>query len=283
MVKALLLSVLMIFVGALVAVAEDIVPAGYVTSVALVGEDATAKTVIVRDGAELPARIMMPVFAEDIVFLRDAGSRIIIETGDGKKVEVGGSVMRFTVTGEIDTGDGTWGIISAIGGVFAGDEEPAPENMVSKGGTLKMPVAVRGTNILLKGRRTLWLGWEGGKAPFTVSLAGESGETIMAERLASSETEITLPDKVGGKFTLVLRDAEQQKVQLRFRFADALPENAPQSVDTIADVLARAAWLTGQGDGAWSIEAAQLLKANGSEAAQALLGKITGGWRYAAP
>ncbi len=273
----------MILSGAIAAVAGDRTPAGYVTEISLSGEDAAAKTVIVRDGGEIAAKLMMPVYDGDIVFLREAASRIVLETGGGMTVRIGGSVMRFAVTGELDTGDSTWGIIAAIGGVFSGDDEPAPENMVSKGGTLKMPMASRGSNMVLKSRQALWLGWEGGTAPFTVSLAGEGGETRLAAELSGTEAEIVLPAAVKERFTLVVRDAEQQKVQVRLRLAERLPEGAPPASASAAGTLALAAWLTGQGEGTWRIEAAQMLHGSTAAAAPALLDKIRTGWRYSAP
>jgi hypothetical protein len=282
MVKLLLFSLLIIVFGAGHAMAADRTPAGYVMEMSLAGEDATAKTVIVRDGGEIAAKLMMPVFDGDIVFLRDAASRLGLEMGDGKAVQVGGSVMRFTVRGELNTGDSTWGIIAAIGSVFAGEDEPAPENMVSKGGTLKMPMAIRGTNLVLKGRRTLWLGWEGGKAPFSINLAAVGGETELDTGISGNGAEIALPDDANDKLTLVVRDAEQQKVQVKLRFAGALPEGGPPETASTTGNLALAAWLTGQDDGAWSIEAAQRLRDIQTDASSLLIDKIRTGWRFSA-
>ena len=278
--KAFLLSLLMIACLAPgVAGADEPVPAGYVLDIALEGADAAEKTVIVRDGAELAARIMMPLHAGDVVFLRDPQSALSIELGSGETVRLGGQLTRYRVEGEIATGDSTWGVLTAIAGVFAGEDEQAPENMVSKGGAPKVPMAVRGTNFVTA-RPAYWLGWEGGKAPYSVVLLRDGTETPLAAGIAGTEGTFAIagPLKPREKFTLVLRDAEQQKVQVRLTIAEALPE-----VPASGGPLVMAARLTAVDDGAWTIEAAQILSAGSSDAARALAGKIAAGWRLQNP
>jgi hypothetical protein len=276
--KTLFLSLLMITVWAAApAMAAEKTPSAYVIDIALTGEDAAANTVIVREGAEIAAKLMTPLFAGDIVFLRDPASRVVLETGAGLHVTVGAENMRFTVTGEIDTGDGSWSILAAIAGIFAGEGEQAPENMIARGGTLKVPAAVHGANLVLpRDRLALW--WEGGKAPFTVRWTYGDADRVLATGV--TERKLTVPVVADGaralpeRFTLVISDAEQQKVQIRFRVAAALPDGPGGSR------LARAAYLTSLDDGAWSIEALQQLAAEPSGAAGQLAGHIAAGWRW---
>jgi hypothetical protein len=279
-VKALLLSLLMIVcVATGDARADERLPAGYVLDIVLEGADAAEKNVIVRDGGELPARLMMPLHAGDVLFLRDPRSALSVELGSGETVQLGGQLTRYRVEGEIATGDSTWGVLTAIADVFAGEGEQAPENMVSKGGAPKVPMSVRGTNFVTA-RESYWLSWEGGKAPYTVSLSRAGNETILASGIPGTEGAFAVagPLMPKEKFTLVLRDAEQQKVQIRFTIAEALPD-----VPSSGGPLVMAARLTAVDDGAWTIEAAQVLVGGSSAAANALAKKIAAGWRLQNP
>ncbi len=278
--KALLISLLTILMVPMALAAAPQAPAGYLVSIKLAGEDAAVKTVVVRDGTELAGKLMMPLFEGDVVFVRDPASAVGIELGDGTTMTLGQGVARFEMKGEIDTGDGTWGILSAIGGVFADEDQQAPENMAAKGASLKMPMAVRGTNLLSRDRKSLWLTWEGGKAPFAVSLETASGETPLLADVSSNSAAVPIETVKAEKFTLIIRDAEQQKLPLRFRLAAQLPAGLPVTGSSQASLLAAAAWLSGHKG--WSIEAAQVLQAAGTDAALALRDKIAGGWTYQA-
>lgn len=259
-------------------------PAGYVVAVTLAGKDASAKTAVVRQGKELPARLMMPVYAGDVVFLRDTASRIVLELGGGKSVDIGGSLARYNVEGEIPTGDDAWSILTAIGNVLAGDGEEIPDNMAAKGDgdELKMPLAVHGANLIGKGERSLWIAWNGGKAPFVVSIAQDGRNTVLPET-DRRETEIAV--KAGDRLTVSIADADRRAVTIRFRQRDSLPA-VPDSMRTAApgpaaDVLVSAAWLATVDNGAWSVEAAQALhgRAASDQAAAALLDRMVKGWK----
>lgn len=266
------------------AVRAEETPAGYVVAVTLAGEDASAKTAVVRQGKELPAKLMMPVFAGDVVFLRDAASRIALELGQGNTVEVGGSLARYNVEGEIPTGDDAWSIFKAIGTVLAGDGEEIPENMAAKGdeAELKMPLAVHGANFIVVGERNLWLAWTGGKAPFLVTLTQDGKETVLPK---SDSREANISVKPGKRFSVAIADAGHQVVPVRFRMRDSLPsmpeELRKAAPGPAADALILSAWLLTQDDGAWAVEAAQALhtRAPADQAAAALLERVIAGWK----
>lgn len=281
MFRSYILSLLMFLVAlALPAYSEDRTPAGYVVDVELAGADQQARTVIVRAGAELEAKLMMPLFDGDVVFVREVGSRVELELGPGTHVTVGGNVPRFSVEGEITTGDGGWDLLSAVAGVFAGEGEQAPENMVSKGGSLKAPMAVRGVNHIT-GRESLWLAWQGGKAPYSVALESDGTERLLAEELTESQGRFVLATSAQAlpeRILVVVKDAEGQALRIRFRVARSLPEGvAVQQGGGVSQALIAAAQLTAIRDGAWSIEAAQVAGETG--AGQELRRRIAAGWR----
>lgn len=276
--KEILFSLLMILMAAVGVAAEERAPAGYLVTLKLVGADATAKTVVIRDGVELAGKLMMPLFDGDAVFVRDPQSNIGVELGDGTTVTLGQGLARYQLKGEIDTGDGAFGILSAIGGVFSGGVEPAPENMAAKGSSIKMPMAEHGANMIIAGHQKLWLAWEGGKAPFSAGISSGGGETQLMKDVQEQSISVPIADVSGEKFAIILHDSEGQKLRLRFRRTTVLPDGLPVTGTSQASLLAKAAWLTSQKG--WSIEAAQMLNAAGTDAALTLRDKIVSGWIY---
>ena len=239
-----------------------------------------------QGGQELPPKLMMPLFAGDVIFLRDAHSRIAIELGDGKDVSVGGNLQRYEVKGEIPTGDDAWSVLSAIGNVLAGDEEVPPENMVAKGDdrSIAVPLAAHGANFIAKGERKLWLTWTGGEAPFVVTVRQGDATTALPP-VASRDAEVPVASHSGDRFSISIADAKGQAAAIRFRVRDAEPV-APVSVKSAApgesvEALVMATWLMSQEDGAWAIEALQKLHAQAAsnQAAAALLDRVIGGWQ----
>ena len=267
--------------------AADPAPAGYLVAINLAGQDLSQKTAIVRQGKELEPRLMMPVFEGDAVFLRDTQSRISVELGNGQTVEVGGGTPRYEVKGEIDTGDDTWSIIAAVGAILgssSGDEGIAPDTMAAKGSGITVPMAVHTANYLVRGARDIWLPWQGGTAPDSVNLGAEGAEGLREDSIDIAEVTFSMPADSPDRFALVIRDANGASAVVRFRVAEALPELPGDVVarpDGPAKHLAAAAWLTGLKDGAWSVEAAQALKAKAENepAAAALLDQMEAGWR----
>src|SRR5688572_15223986 len=75
-------------------------PAGYVVSLALAAGDREA---IRRKGHGLEPTLMMPLFAGDVVQLRDPASRMDMEVAGGKRVVLKAAVQ-YQVSGEIPIG-----------------------------------------------------------------------------------------------------------------------------------------------------------------------------------
>ncbi len=281
--KSLILSLLIFFsMLAEPALAEERAPAGYVVDMELTGADADARTVVVRKGAELEAKLMMPLYDGDVVFVREPESTVVLELGPEQQVTVGGDAPRFGVEGELPTGDSGWDLLSAVAGVFAGEGEQAPENMVSKGGGLKVPMAVRGTNFVLA-HRNLWLAWQGGKQPYMVSLKTSEQEVLLAKDIQETSGTFALAaedEPLPERFSLIIRDGEQQKVEIRFRQGkpSALSAKVEGAAGKVTGRLMFAAALTALEDGAWSVEAAQ--QAGRIKGGDLLRRRIAEGWRF---
>ncbi len=282
-----------IFVAAMVALAMLVgpalaqggkPPAGYVVSVALAGGD---KTAILRDGQALVPKLMMPLYAGDVVSVRDPASRIGLEVGAGERIEVQAGAP-YAVEGEIPTGEDAWSVIEAVAGILGGGEaEEIPENMVAKGddGTLKLPMAVRGPNFLVKGEPKLWLAWTGGTAPFTL-IVDVDGRAQPFPGIGAREFELRIPAQSVDRFNVTIRDSAGGTARVVFRFRDLLPEMPRELKDAgpgeSVDALLMAAWLTTLHEGDWSVEAAQILRQRataGDAAAAALLDRMVRGWK----
>ena len=211
--KAILISILMIITAAGSQAAEDRAPAGYLVQMRLAGADAATKEVVIRGGSEITGKLMMPLYDGDVVFVRDPESSVGVELGDGTTLTLGQGLARIELKGEIDTGDGTLGILTAIAGVFSGEGEQTPENMAAKGGSLMMPMAIRGSNIILSGRKRLWLSWEGGKAPYDIALQKVNGQALKVMTIESATFgEVAIEPSIGQKFSVVITDSEGQKL-----------------------------------------------------------------------
>lgn len=271
--RALVISVAVLSALAFSSVhAAAATPAGYIVEIELAGEDASGKTSVIRDGAELPVKLLMPVFDGDTIFVRDSASRIALELDEGEMVTMGGALLRYNVTGELATGDDTLSLLAAIADALGGDDGTSvPENMVSKGdhGILSMPLANRGANFVERGDGRLWLGWTGGTAPFQLTVEGQKHPLQTHERAIAAP----VPETATGRFAASLTDASGHRINLRFRLVDSLPEQPdalPVDDNRVVQRLAHAMWLFGLENGAWRIAAAQLLDGRDGTAGEAL-------------
>ncbi len=279
------MNVILVFfftiVLATVPVAAEPKPAGYVVRLALAPADTTA---IVRDGRELAPKLLMPLYNGDVVLVRDPESRVEIEVGEGGRIEIGGTRLRYVVTGEIATSDDAGAIFSAIAQILDGEK---PGRMVAnrEKGNLKLAMAVPGPNFLVKGERELWLAWAGGKGPFKVILEID-GRTKVFTLIRDREFTLHIPDGDLKRFEIVIKDSGGKLSRSTIRFRDVLPA-LPSALARAAPgettaTLAHAAYLTTLHEGDWTMEAAQMLHHRGAsdDASAELLDRIVRGWKF---
>ena len=286
--KFLLISIAWAGLSGVATAQTEQVPAGYVMSVDLQGEDAALKTAILRDGKELAPKLMMPLYEKDIIFLRDAKSKIAIDVNNGTETEISGRNARFEVSGEVATGDDAWSLIVAVAGVIGGGDESAiPDNMVTRGDgdELKIPMAVRGPNFIVNGEPKLWLAWAGGKAPYKV-IVDIDGRAKVTDKLQAQEFEFEAPPVDAKRFTVTVKDSGGRIAKVLMRYRNGLPDppeslKAKMGTGEAKDII-YASWLTSLHEGDWSIEAAQILRKRpkSDAAAKTLLERIAQGWKY---
>jgi hypothetical protein len=258
--------------------------AAFITVIDLKGADRDAGTAIRRGGEELPPRLLMPLYEGDEVFLRAAGSRIVLETEAGVETDVTGAGVLYQVKGDAAAGGGFWSMLGAVAEAVGGGEgDIAPDNMMTRetDDVISVPMAIRGSNHVVGDERPVWISWRGGKAPYRVSVSS-GGSVEVHEGIGVEEFSFPLPSTSAGRVKVAIEDAGGRKVNVLLKLRDKRPETPfGSSAGRPAAVLADAAWLTRADDGSWAFEAARLLseKSDGSPAAALLLRKIGDGWK----
>lgn len=261
MLKPFLCAVLLMFGLCIPAAAEDPRPAGYVMAYELKGADAAKGTVIVRDGKELAPMLLMPLYDDDSVFIRDEASRITLSLAREGNFVVSGKLMRKEIAGEMPSGDDGFDIIEQIADILFGhDDDDSLSVLVAKGGDeMKAPLAVSGRNHVLRNSEPLRVSWTGGEGPFTVLVDEGRGGKPAAE--TGRAVEIPLEEISGSKFRVVVTDAKKRKLRIAFD----LRKGAPKAPDEVKARENRgeveAIWLAAQQNGAWRFEAVRQLKA----------------------
>lgn len=280
MLKRLFCAVLLLVIGPLgEALAEDPRPAGYIMAYELKGSDAEKGTVVVRDGKELAPKLLMPLYDDDSVFIRDEASRITLSLAREGNLVVSGKVMRKEIAGEMPSGDDGFDIIRQIADILFGHgEDDSLSVLVAKGGDeLKAPMAVRGRNYVLRQGNPLRIAWTGGKGPFSVRIdQGQGGKSVAQ---ANREIEIPLAEISASKFAVVVTDANKSKLRIAFELRKA-PPKTPEKVkarENHGEV--EAVWLAAQQKGAWRFEAVRRLRAlSEDEAITGLIAALEKGW-----
>jgi hypothetical protein len=261
------------------AYAEEPRPAGYIMAYELKGRDAEKGTVVVRNGKELLPMLLMPLYDDDAVFIRDEASRITLSLAREGNLVVSGKVMRKDIAGQMASGDDGFSIIEQIFTILAGDgDDDSFSVLVSKGGDdLKAPMAVRGRNLVLREGGPLHLAWMGGEAPFSVSI--DQGQGDEAIKQAARDIDIPLAKITGRKFAVTITDARKKKVRVAFELRKNAPK-VPQKVEAReTDGVIAAVWLAGRENGAWRIEALRQLRALQQDKTTAgLIAALEKGW-----
>ena len=190
-------------------------PAGYVVEADLPGGEGSGA--VIRDGQEVPVKLLMPVFDGDVVFVRGGAGRIVLELGAAETVVIGPEMPRLEVRGEIATGDDTWSLISALAEALSGESAEAPDNLAARGDATSIVVAAagRGRNLLPRGLGEVGLEWSGGTGPYRISLEGPAGKTLLAET-AEARAVLPLASAVDEKFAITIEDSRSVSRRLRF-------------------------------------------------------------------
>ncbi|MGE0240476.1 MAG: hypothetical protein AB7F09_15990 [Parvibaculaceae bacterium] len=261
------------------ALAEGARPAGYIMAYELKGADAAKGTVVVRDGKELAPKLLMPLYDDDSVFIRDEASRITLSLAQEGNLVVSGKLMRKEIAGEMPSGDDGFDIIEQIADILFGhDGDDSLSVLVAKGGDeMKAPMAVRGRNHLVKDARPLRVSWTGGEGPFAVLVDdGQGGKPVSQ---SAREIEIPLAGISGSKFVVIVTDARKRKLRIAFDLRKAAPKAPPAVTARDTHGKLEAVWLAGQQEGTWRFEAVRRLRTLPQDKVTAdLIAALEKGW-----
>ncbi len=256
--------------------AQDSRPAGYIMAYELKGVDAEKGTVVVRKGAELAPKLLMPLYDDDAVFIRDEASKVTLSLAKEGNLVVSGKLMRKDIAGEMSSGDDGFTIIEQIVDILTGDgEDDSFSVLVSKGGDeIRAPMAVRGRNYAVRSQGPLRIAWTGGEGPFSVAVEG--GKPITR---ATPDIEIFTNTISGNRFSVIITDARKRKLRIAFELKRALPKIPDKVKARENHGEVGAVWLAGQQNGAWRFEAARQLRALAPEKATSdLIAALEKGW-----
>jgi hypothetical protein len=280
-IRRVLCVVLLMMFGFCGPVLADRRPAGYIMAYELKGADAEKGTVVVRDGKELPPKLLMPLFDDDSVFIRDEASRITLSLAREGNLVVSGNIMRKEIAGEMPSGDDGFEIIEQIADILfdhGHDDDSSLSVLVAKGDhALKAPMAVHGRNFVLRNGLPLRVEWADGEGPFAVLI--DQGDGGAAKTQADRSIDVPLATIGGSKFTVVVTDAAKRKLRIVFELRKA-PPKAPDKVrarENRGEV--EAVWLAAQQNGAWRFEALRQLRAMPqNDATSGLIAALQKGW-----
>ena len=266
--------------------AETKEPAGYVLSYDLRGEDLANGTAIVRyggDGNAIKPQVWMPLYSGDVVFIRDPASRLTLDLAGMGRHDVTGAEKRYIVAAGGGTDD-SWNIFTQIAELFGGNGE-TPINLVSKAdGSLSVPMAVRGPNLIVRDKRPVWIAWSASRGPYGVTLDVE-GKRVAVATKDETELEMPFPAGVRQRFRVIISDGLGKRAEIVFQ----VRKSAPRMPAALREEAARhgsretieAGWLAAQGRGEWRFEVARKLRAlpDNDATAAMMLRALGAGWR----
>lgn len=281
------LLVVALLLGAAPAGAQDALrrPAGYVVAVETTAADPEAAAHVLRDGQPVPVQIGGALFDGDRVVVQDPGTIVAIETITDRHVRIDAAHSPHAVTGELPAGGRFSAIAAMVGELFRGKPEARTVNLIGRTDPLRLPLG-RGVPQRVAPGARLWVGWQGGAAPYVVEIREAAAPaTVLASTPAAGRTAaLVLPQTAAGALQLLVRDADGAEATIDLR--PSLPPPAvPDALRTGAPTpafgqVASALWLLEQKPAEWDLAAAALAAEAGDyPAAQELLRRLAAGKR----
>jgi hypothetical protein len=267
-------------------------PAGYV--VAFSPADAAASenpaVFVLRGGQEMPVRIGASLFESDQVVVREPSASVTIETATDHRLRVDATRSPHLVTGSLPEGGRFAELASIVAELFRPRPARASVNLMGRSESgLRLQLGA-GVVQHVQARSDLWIGWQGGVAPYVVELVGQSGkrkrDLVVLNSVETPEhsTRIALPPSASGHLTLLVRDAQKTEARILLMTDTRVPM-PPEELRTGAPTEAfarmlQALWLLRQPTRAWDLHAAAVASQAGDyEPATALLQMLADGGR----
>jgi hypothetical protein len=235
--------------------AEEQPTAGFFTAVELVGADLKNPAILQRANDRMVPKLLMPVQVGDLLALKDGKSLVTLEMADGKSINVAAGAAAFVVAKSGTMGSDGWSVIAAIGDLFGDKDNQTPDNMVSRGGTLEIPMVNSSVNYLEGQRMSLWLKWLGGKGPFEITIEYPGAPQVVGG-IAGQEATIALAKPIEGAVFVALRDQAGGLKRFKLRAVKADPGPANGNGEGL---IAQSARLLTKDQGKWRLHVSQLL------------------------
>ncbi len=267
--NVLIASVSAIFAGALfsfsAATAQGArTPAGYVTAVESPEREGRPGAVLKRDGQTLDVQIWTSLFDGDV--LEVAEGVVTIETAKDKRATIDPSRSPHRIEGELPTAGRFSAIAAVVGDLFRQKPTRNAAGLIGRTGAPEIRTGGGAVQKVIAGQ-SLWIGWNGGAAPYMIEIIGQSEKRSRDLRILASQKSETdsaslfIPATASGDLTLVVRDAIGREAKralvttLPPRFPEWVTAGAPTS--EFAQV-ARALYLLEDASGQMDMLAATL-------------------------
>jgi hypothetical protein len=192
-------------------------PAGYVTGLDL--PDGAPPPVLRRQGEALDVQVWRELFDGDA--LEVAGkATVTIETARDRRLVVDAARSPHKIEGELGGGGKFATFAATLGELFKSRPDKTAANLIGRNDAaprLRMG-RTRDRQIVVVGQ-PIWLTWQGGAAPFTVELTGQSRMRKLDIRALASvttptnEAKLVVPAEAAGNLTLVVRDADGREAR----------------------------------------------------------------------
>jgi hypothetical protein len=267
-------------------------PAGYV--VAFWPADAAGAErpamVVLREGQEMPVQIGASLFESDQVVVRDPSASVTIETAKDHRLRVDATRSPHRITGALPAGGRFGELASIVAELFQPKPPRATVNLMGRSETrLRLRL---GADVVqhVPARSNLWIGWQGGVAPYTVEVIGQSGkrklDLVVLNSVETPEraTRVALPPSASGHLTLLVRDAQQTEVRLLLITDEQVP-HPPVELRSEAPTedfgrMLQALWFLRRPTRAWDLHAAAVAAEAGDyQPATVLLHMLANGER----
>lgn len=261
-------------------------PAGYVVAVETTASDPDQAAHILREDQEVSLQIGGALFDGDAVVVREAGSAVIIETVGDRRLRVDAARSPHPIKGELPQGGRFSALAAMVGELFTARPEARTVNLIGRDDpALRLRLGRDAAQKVVPGTR-LWIGWQGGVAPYTVEIRRRGEGAVLAAASATGRSAaLLLPATASGPLALSVSDASGDEAEIALVASPAPPipswigEGAPTAE---FGQVASALWLVAQTPPEWDLQAAALAAAApGYPAAEALLRRLADGQRPA--
>jgi hypothetical protein len=176
-------------------------PAGFVTGLDL--PEGAPAPVLRRQGEALDVQVWRELFDGDALEISGKAS-VTIETAKDKRLVVDAARSPHRIEGELGGGGKFATFAATLGELFKSKPEKTPANLVGRSNDAAprlLPGRSDEPQIVVPGQ-PIWVGWQGGTAPFTVEIRGQTGKRkrdLQALAVANGCGQRGETDRAGGR------------------------------------------------------------------------------------